>query len=123
MPFPKSFLNSLAVPPSCRLSHITYSLPILFLAIGLSLIAGLYLSSASAASPANPLQLPQVPQSGDVTLAISPAQSRVTVGDTFTVAVEVNTHQPVDGASAAIDFDPTYVQVLKIVPGLSLIHI
>ena len=120
MLFPKSFLNSLAVPPSCRLSHITYSLPILFLAIGLSLIAGLYLSSASAASPANPLQLPQVPQSGDVTLAISPAQSRVTVGDTFTVAVEVNTHQPVDGASAAIDFDPTYVQVLKIVPGQTL---
>ena len=120
MPFPKSFLNSLAVPPSCRLNHITYSLPVLFLAIGLSLIAGLYLSSASAASPANPLQLPQVPQSGDVTLAISPAQSRVTVGDTFTVAVEVNTHQPVDGASAAIDFDPTYVQVLAIFPGQTL---
>ncbi|MFM7581613.1 MAG: CARDB domain-containing protein, partial [Caldilinea sp.] len=120
MPFPKSFLNSLAVPPSCRLSHIKYSLPILFLAIGLSLTAGLYLSSASAASPANPLQVPQTPQSGDVILAISPAQSRVTVGDTFTVAVEVNTQQPVDGASAAIDFDPTYVQVLEIVPGQTL---
>ena len=120
MPFPKSFLNSFAVPPPRRLSHIKYSLPILFLAIGLSLTAGLYLSSASAASPATQIQVTQTPQSSDVTLAISPVQSRVTVGDTFTVAVEVNTQQPVDGASAAIDFDPTYLQVLKIVPSQTL---
>jgi hypothetical protein len=120
MPFPKSFLNFFAVPPPRRLSHIKYSLPILFLAIGLSLTAGLYLSSASAASPATQIQVTQTPQSSDVTLAISPVQSRVTVGDTFTVAVEVNTQQPVDGASAAIDFDPTYLQVLKIVPSQTL---
>ncbi|HHY58403.1 MAG TPA: S8 family serine peptidase [Chloroflexi bacterium] len=53
-------------------------------------------------------------------LALSPATTSVVVGERFSVTVRVRTTQPVDGAAAYINFDPTVMQVAQITAGASL---
>jgi hypothetical protein len=56
-----------------------------------------------------------------VVLVVLPGQQTVIVGQTFDVTLQVQTGtQPVDGASAYINFDPTVLQVVSITPGGTL---
>ncbi|MEN8220908.1 MAG: cohesin domain-containing protein [Pseudomonadota bacterium] len=50
---------------------------------------------------------------GTVVMGVVPATSQVSVGETFDVVVKVQAgRQEVDGASAYLDFDPTYLEVV-----------
>jgi hypothetical protein len=51
----------------------------------------------------------------DVIIAIEPAMSKVMVGDTFTITIQLSTgNQLIDGAQASINFDPSVLQVISI---------
>jgi len=52
-----------------------------------------------------------------VELSLLPARNMVSAGDVFTLTIQVAASgQPVDGISAYVDFDPTYLQVQAITP-------
>ena len=53
-------------------------------------------------------------------LAFAPATTTVGTNQRFAVTVQVRTEQPVDGASAYIDFDPAVLQVTAVTSGGSL---
>jgi len=66
---------------------------------------------------------------GTVTIAISPSSNIVAVGEVFTLDIKIQAgSQPVDGAAAYIDFNPTYLVVVdasgnpatEIIPGSTL---
>ena len=59
-------------------------------------------------------------QSTAPTLVLAPAGLTVTAGSIFTVAVQMRTTQPVDGAAAYIDFDPAVLKVAGLSPGGTL---
>ncbi len=59
------------------------------------------------------------PATGAV-LAIAPSALTVRPGERFTVEVQVRTTQPVEGAAAYLNFDPTVLQVASITPGGAL---
>lgn len=55
--------------------------------------------------------------SGYAVLAVAPPTMTVALQQTFSVAIHVRTNQPVDGAAAFVDFDPSKLQVASITPG------
>jgi len=66
---------------------------------------------------------------GTVTIAIDPASKAASVGEVFTLDIKIQAgSQPVDGAAAYIDFNPTYLVVVdasgnpatEIIPGSTL---
>lgn len=69
---------------------------------------------------ATPVATPTPGASGRAILALSPATTTVGTNQRFTVAVQVRTQRPVDGASAYIDFDPAVLQVASVTSGGSL---
>jgi len=56
-----------------------------------------------------------------VQLAVSPANRSIFVGHTITLTVQVNSgSQPVDAASAYLNFDPSLLRVERVIPGAFL---
>jgi predicted secreted protein len=67
---------------------------------------------------ATPTATPLAP--GYAVLALAPTTQTVALGQTVSVAIRVRTNQPVDGAAAFIDFDPTKLRVASITAGTGL---
>ena len=66
--------------------------------------------------PPGPLPMP-----GEVILAVGPLTITASVDEVFEVDIILQADiQPVDGATAAINFDPTVMQVASITPGSAL---
>ena len=72
---------------------------------------------------------PPIVSAETVTIAISPASGTVTVGEVFTLDIQIEaSSQPVDTGAAFIDFDPAYLTVVdasgnpsdQIIPGSTL---
>jgi uncharacterized repeat protein (TIGR01451 family) len=58
----------------------------------------------------------------DVIIAIEPAMSKVMVGYTFTITIQLSTgNQLIDGAQASINFDPSVLQVISITGNPSML--
>jgi hypothetical protein len=58
------------------------------------------------------------PSGGTVVMAVTPSTSQMKVGDTLEIAIEVQAgSQDVDGASAYLNFDPTYLEVVDMTAG------
>ena len=75
-------------------------------------------STPPTATPtATPSATPTPDASRVAVLALAPATTTVGLNQTFSVAVRVRTTQPVDGAAAYIDFDPTVLQVATVTGG------
>ena len=80
--------------------------------LGMGVSLGLILACVVLVTPA--LASPAV------NMSIVPASQSVTVGDTFTVDIQLSGTDPVRGASAYIDFDATKLEVESITPGTAL---
>ncbi len=73
------------------------------------------LAQLSNVTPAN---------AGEADIAIEPQSTSVEIGDTFTVTVVVRTGtQPINGAAAYFDFDPSILQVKSLTPYTSQLPI
>ncbi|TGO02157.1 hypothetical protein PN36_29595 [Candidatus Thiomargarita nelsonii] len=60
--------------------------------------------------------LPQT-TGGTVVISVEPSTTQVKIGETFEIVVEVQAgEQEVDGASAYLEFDPTYLEVVSMTP-------
>jgi Leucine-rich repeat (LRR) protein len=54
---------------------------------------------------------------GTVVMSVEPSTTQVNVGETFEIAIKVQAgEQQIDAASAYLDFDPTYLEVVSITP-------
>ncbi len=53
-------------------------------------------------------------------LVLTPVSTTVSLGQTFSVTVQVHTTQAVDGGSAYVDFDPAQLQVASVTAGSTL---
>jgi len=61
---------------------------------------------------ASPLKIG--PGAGSVSIGLAPSSKTVAVGQVFTLAIQLEAgSQPVDGAEAHLDFDPTYLRVVN----------
>jgi len=69
-----------------------------------------------APEPSMAAQFLAVASMGTVEMAVIPDQTKVNVGDTFELLVEINAgNQEIDGASAYLNFDPTVMRVDEII--------
>jgi hypothetical protein len=55
-----------------------------------------------------------------VVMALTPGNITASQGTTFTVAIQVRTNQPVDGAASYLSFDPAVLQIAAVLPGNGL---
>lgn len=70
--------------------------------------------------PPTPTSTP-TPTPGYVHLSILPSEQTVSVGQRFTVTIQVNAGtEPLAGIDALIDFDPAYLEVVRISGGTTL---
>ena len=53
-------------------------------------------------------------------MALTPGNITASQGTTFTVAIQVRTNQPVDGAASYLSFDPAVLQIAAVLPGNGL---
>jgi hypothetical protein len=74
--------------------------------------------TATPTATSTPTATPLAP--GYAVLALAPTTQTVALGQTVSVVVRVRTNQPVDGAAAFIDFDPTKLRVASITAGTGL---
>ena len=87
----------------------------------------LHLNASMAATSPTPTQTPTSTPTATPTatpdpaysavLAVVPLTSSVTLGQVFSVTVQVRTTRTVDGAAAYLTFDPTRLQAAAVIAG------
>jgi hypothetical protein len=87
-------------------------------------------TATRTAIPLTPTPIPPTPTAtaipptptpaATVVMALTPGNITASQGTTFTVAIQVRTNQPVDGAASYLSFDPAVLQIAAVLPGNGL---